>query len=390
MSRQLILSIIAITLGRLVINITKRFPYPFVSAIAGQFAVAPSAIQNVIALNNATGLLSPAFGTVSEKYGRKPVMLVMLGIMSVASFLGVLIPEYSVFVLAMIAFGFGKIIYDPTFQAYCGDVIPLNRRATIMGITELGWAGSLIIASPVVGFILDTGTMRSVFIFLTLCLVVGFIAVWQFAESDVRSSTEKNAIKIISPIAALNIIRQHRPAVFGLIFAFCLTSSNELFFINYGLWMERSFDLALTALGTVTIVVAIAEVIGEFIVIGIADRIGTKRTALGGALLATIFYLIIPSLSNSLPMALAGILFMFVGVETAIVASIPMFTEILPNARAVMMSGNMGAHSLGRVIGAAFGGFIYATTGEFAIVGMIASIVGGICFIVMWRFIPTN
>ena len=54
-----------------------------------------------------------------------------------------------------------------------------------------------------------------------------------------------------------------------------------------------------------------------------------------------------------------------------------------------MMSANMGAHSLGRVLGAAVGGIIYATTGgDFLVVGTVASVIGTIAFIVMWRFIP--
>ena len=162
-----------------------------------------------------------------------------------------------------------------------------------------------------------------------------------------------------------------------------------MFFINYGLWMEDSFDLALTALGTVTIVIAIAEIIGEFIVIAIADRLGPKTTSMAGMLTAAISFSVIPSLSFSLPLAMFGIFVMFIGIETAIVASLPLFSELLPQSRSVMMSANMGAHSLGRVIGAALGGFIYAASdGSFAFIGLVAGGLGLLGFIIMRRFIP--
>ncbi len=391
MKRNLVSSIIAIILGRLVINVTKRFPYPFVSAIATNFSVPASSIQTVIALNNGTGLLSPIFGTISERYGRKPVMLAMLSMMSVMSFAGAIFSNYGVFIVVMFAFGIGKIIYDPTFQAYLGDVIPFHRRARVMGIAELSWAFSLVIAAPVVGFILDSSSLQTVFIFLGVCLILGTVAVWIFVESDVKSKNERATIKFINPIKSFQIISQHPPAVFALIFAVCLTMSHEMFFINYGLWMEESFDLVLTALGTVTIVIAIAEIIGEFIVITIADRVGAKLTSMTGMFVAAVSFAIIPSLTFSLPVALFGIFIMFIGIETAIVASLPLFTEILPDARAIMMSANMGAHSLGRVLGGIIGGFIYATTGNnFLAVGILATILGLIAFFVMLKLIPVG
>jgi len=391
LNRQTLQSIAAILLGRLVINITKRFPYPFVSAIALNFAVPVTSIQNLIALSNGMGLLSPLLGTISERYGRKPIMLIILMAMAGISFIGAMFTTYGIFVIAILAFSIGKIIYDPTFQAYLGDVVPFKQRARMMGVVELSWAFSLVIAAPVVGFLLDTSTMQAVFIFMGIALTLGAIGIWLFIESDVKSKSERQSIKFISPLMTFRLISQEPTAMFALLFAICLTISHEIFFINYGLWMEQSFELVLTALGTVTIVIAIAEIIGEFVVILLADKIGTKRTSLSGMIVATIMFAIIPSLSSSLPLALFGIFVMFIGIETAIVASFPLFTEILPNARAVMMSANMGAHSLGRVLGAMLGGIIYTMTGgNFIVVGIVASVIGALAFIILWRFIPIS
>ena len=169
----------------------------------------------------------------------------------------------------------------------------------------------------------------------------------------------------------------------------CLTISHEIFYINYGLWMEDSFGLVLTALGTVTIVIAVAEVIGEFIVIAVADRFGTKTTSMTGMLIAAICLFTIPFFSFSLPLAMFVIFIMFVAIETSIVSALPLFTEILPKSRAVMMSANMGAHSLGRLVGAALGAFVYAaSSGNFLLVGIIAGGLGVIAFFIMWRLIP--
>ena len=391
MTVQIIRSILAIVFARLIINITKRFPYPFVAAIGAGFNVSAASIQNVIALTNGSGLLSPLLGTISEHYGRKTVMFGILAMMSGMSIIGALFADYGIFVVVMFSFGIGKIIYDPTFQAYLGDVIHFKRRARVMGIAELSWALSLVIAAPLTGFLLDASSLQAVFVFLAAALAAGAAALWIFVESDARPGQDHQKIRLINPLAAIRIVSKHPPAVFALLFAICLTVAHEMFFINYGLWMEDSFDLVLAALGTVTIVIAIAEIIGEFIVIAIADRLGPKTTSMSGMLAAAISFSIIPSLSFSLPLAMFGIFVMFIGIETAIVASLPMFTEILPQSRSVMMSANMGAHSLGRVIGAALGGLVYASSGgSFVFVGFIAGGLGLLAFIIMWRFIPAE
>ena len=388
MSKKTIRSILAIVFARLIVNMCRRFPYPFVAAIGASFQVSAGSIQNVIALTNGSGLLSPLLGTLSEHYGRKAMMVSVVMMMSAMSLIGALFADYGVFVVVMFSFGIGKFIYDPTVLAYLGDVIHFRQRARVIGICELSWALALVIGAPLAGFLLDASSLQAVFLFLAAALAAGAATLWVFVESDRQPRQEDRSVRATNPLAAIGIVSRHRPAVAALLFSICLTVSHEMFFINYGLWMEESFDLALTALGAVTIVIAIGEVIGEFIVIALADRLGPKLTSMTAMLMAAFCFGIIPLLSFSLPLAMFGILVLFICIETAIVASLPLFTEILPQSRAVMMSANMGAHSLGRLIGAAVGGLIYAGSGgSFLLVGLVAGSLGLIGFIVMQRFV---
>ncbi len=385
MNNSVVRSIFAIFFARLAINVTRRFPYPFVAPIGAAFGVSADSIQNVIALTNGAGLFSPFFGTLSERYGKKAVMLGALTMMTAMSLLGAIFADYGVFVLVMFGFSVGKIIYDPTFQAYIGDAIHFSRRARVMGIAELSWALSLVIAAPVAGFLLDVSTLQAIFFFLALLLGSSAVVFWLLVDPTAGGGGQQR-LRIMNPLSAIRVVSAHPPAVFGLCFTVCLTASHEIFYINYGLWMEDSFDLVLTALGAVTIVIALAEVIGEFIVITLADRFGAKRTTMCGMLIAATLFLIIPNLSFSLPAAMLGIFLMFIAIEAAIVSALPLFSEILPQARAVMMSANVGAHSLGRVAGGALGAVIYKFSGgNFLAIGLVAGGLGMLAFLIMLR-----
>ncbi len=391
MNARVARSVFAIFFARLAINVTKRYAYPFVSPIAASLSVSAESIQNVVALSNSAGLLSPVLGVISEHYGRKAVMVGVMLLITGMCLLAALFSSFGVFVVVMFVIGIGKIIYDPTVQAYFGDTIHFSRRARVMGIVELSWALSLFVAAPVTGYLLEASTLQAVFLFIAVMSALGGLAIWRLVEADRKPDAAPKRIRMINPLTAMRAVSAHPPAVFALLFSLCLTVSHEIFFINYGLWMGSAFDLVLTALGAVTIVIAIGEVIGEFIVITLADRFGVKRTAMVGMLIAAVCFFIIPTLSFSLPLAMFAMVIMFICIEASIVASFPLFTEILPDARAVMMSANMGAHSLGRVAGAAFGGLIYKHSGgSFLVIGIIAGLIGLLAFVIMLRYVPSG
>lgn len=375
-------SILLLTLARLVMDMTKRFVYPFVGPIAAQLGVSPAAIQNVLASQWGIGLTSPFFGTLAERYGHKRMMLISLFGMALAGLIGAVLPVFGVWAFVMVCFGFGKVIFNPTMQAYLGNLIPYNQRGRAMGIVELSWAGSLLFVAPLAGFVLEHSTMQVLFLIFTGMLTVVAVAGWVYLPPDNAMDKKKRSSKQL--LADWGIILRSPVAMSALLFSMTLVGANELFFINYGLYMEATFELPLTALGAVTIVIAAAEALGEVIVISIADRVGKRPLAMAGALGAAVAYFALPNLASNLPLTLVALFMMFMCVETAIVASFPLFTEIVPNAKAMMMSANNTAHALGRMGGAALGGAIYATSGNFVLTGAIALGIGLVAFVMMW------
>jgi predicted MFS family arabinose efflux permease len=170
----------------------------------------------------------------------------------------------------------------------------------------------------------------------------------------------------------------------ALAYAFCLIVGQEIFFITYALWMQSSFNLALGTLGLATIVLGFAEAGGELVVSAAGDRLGMHNMALYGAILAGIGFAVIPHLNQNIGVALVGMFVLFVLVEMAIVASIALFTEVLPDARSVMMSASMSAMSIGHLAGVLIGGGLYELTGSFALIGVVAMVIVLIGCAFMW------
>jgi len=70
--------------------------------------------------------------------------------------------------------------------------------------------------------------------------------------------------------------------------------------------------------------------------------------------------LLLPALGKSVPGALLALFGFYITFEFTLVSIIPLMTELVPEARATLMSGNITALSAGRVLGAAAGLALYS------------------------------
>lgn len=353
------------TLSRFFFNCARRFPYPFAPALSRGLDVPLTAITSLIAINLATGILSPLFGPLSDRWGYRAMMLVSLGILALGMLTGGLLPYYTVIMLALFLAGLGKSIFDPALQAYLGKIVPYGRRGLVIGIVEFGWSGSSLIGVPLIGLLIERVGWQSPF------FVLGGLSLLAMAALGMVIPTEGR--QPIAAAPALNFrevwcqVRGNRAALGVLAFSFLLGLANDNLFVVYGAWLEGTFALSIVALGVASSVIGVAEMIGEGLTASIADRLGLKRSIMVGLALSVLSYILLPLFGHTLPLALAGLFVVFLSFEFAVVTSISLTTEVLPGARATMMASFMATMSVGRVIGALAGGPIWLAGGLTAI-----------------------
>jgi predicted MFS family arabinose efflux permease len=145
-----------------------------------------------------------------------------------------------------------------------------------------------------------------------------------------------------------------------LLTSLLLSAAMELPFIVYGAWLETAYGLSLTALGLMSVVVGLAEATAEFGTAVLTDRLGKKRSVLLGLLGLAAGLVALPSLAAlGLAPALAGLVGIMLAFEFGIVSLLPLATELAPDARASLLSLNITALSLGRIMGAVAGGRLW-------------------------------
>ena len=153
------------------------------------------------------------------------------------------------------------------------------------------------------------------------------------------------------------------PALAGISIALWASAANELVNLIFGVWLEDSFGLKIAALAGASAVIGISELTGEGLVALTTDRLGKPRALILGLSGNALAALLLPIVGTTEAGALVGLFLFYITFEYVMVSHIPLMTEIIPSARATMLSFNLTGHSLGRMIGALLATFIYQRFG---------------------------
>jgi len=277
-------------------------------------------------------------------------MLAGLGLIAFGLAVVSIHPTYATFFAALLFSAGGKILFDPSMQAYLGDRIEYAQRSLAIAATELGWSLSFLVGIPIAGWLIDRGGWTAPFPWLagSALAAAGLLAVI-LPPDRVRRSAPPSLLR------HLKAVLRHPAAVAGLALGLLLSSANETVSIVFGLWMEQSFGLQVAALGAASAVIGLAELGGEGLVAGLSDRLGKRKAVALGVVLNSLAALALPRIGTSTAGALVGLFAFYITFEFTLVSSLPLMTELVPAARATVMAANVAALSLGRALGALAG-----------------------------------
>jgi len=344
---------------RIIINTMHRMVYPFLNIFARGLGVEFGTLSQIVAARNFVGVFGPIFAPVADKRGRKFAMLLGIVFFTIAMTAVALYPSVWTFGLALLLALLCKYFFDPAMQAYFGDRIAYERRGTALAITEIAWGLSFILGIPLMGYLISKYGWNAPFPLLA-GLGVGMFAVilWMVphaphASQPTVTDSRKNFRAVLTSV----------PALAGISIAVWASAANEMVNLIFGVWLEDSFGLKIAALAGASAVIGLSEISGEGLVALTTDRLGKPRALVLGLTGNALAALLLPIVGRTEVGALAGLFLFYITFEYIMVSHIPMMTELVPEARATLLSFNLTGHSLGRLIGALLATFIYQRFG---------------------------
>ena len=346
--------LIIFMLLRTILNTAHRMVYPFLPIFARGLGVDISTMSLLMTGRSLLGATSPIFASVADQRGRKFGMLLGTAVFTLGVGLVAIRPGIWTLAAALILAVFGKYMFDPSMQAYFGDRIPYAQRGTALAVTEVAWSLAFIAGVPAVGFLIAKFSWSAPFPVLAALGLVMLLVIWRIVpQEDPHHEPTTNSRD------GYKAVFTSVPAMAGISIALWASAGNELVNVMFGVWLEDSFGLRIAALAGASAVIGLSELSGEGLVAFTTDKLG-KPLALGiglaGNALASI---LLPFIGQTQTGALIGLFLFYITFEYIMVSHIPLMTELVPSARATMLSLNITGHSVGRAIGAFLAAIIY-------------------------------
>ena len=351
---------------RTIFNTMHRMVYPFLGTFARGLGVDITALSFALTGRSLAGAFVPFLASVADQRGRRFGMLSGIALFTFGVSLVVISPSLWTLTAALILALLGKYMFDTAMQAYFGDRVPYQRRGFALAITELGWAFAFIIGVPAMGFLIAHFGWAVPFPVLTVLGVGMFAVIWWMAPRQ-----DANHIRSSKPWENFGVVLRNVPALAGISIALWASAGNELVNLIFGVWLEDSFGLQIAALAGASAVIGFSELGGESLAALLTDRIGKPRALALGLTTSAAAALLLPFIGKTELGALIGLFLFYITFEYVMVSHVPMMTEMVPKARATVMSFNLVGHSLGRAIGAFLAPFIYRHYG-FLFVALLA------------------
>jgi predicted MFS family arabinose efflux permease len=367
---------------RLFFNTAVRFGYTFAPALGRGLGVPLTSVTSLLAAGQATGLFGLISGPLTDRAGRRRMMLAGCAMLAGGMLVGGVLSVYWAIGLALFLAGLGKVFFDPALQSYIGDWVPYERRGRAFGLSEFAWAGSLLVGVPLVALLISRLGWRSPFFLLGGAGLLGAAAVMVWFPRDPPAGPRSDIAAGLW--RAWRRVSQEPAALYTLAFGFLVGGANQILFVVYGVWLEDAYGLSIVALGAASLILGFAELAGEGLMASIADRVGLRRAVMAGTVALVLSYVLLPALGRTLVGAVAGLFIVFLCFEFTVVTTSSFVIEILPGERATMLSSLMAASSLGRVIGVVVGGLVWLAGGLVANALFAAVIVGAALACLAW------
>jgi DHA1 family tetracycline resistance protein-like MFS transporter len=223
-------------------------------------------------------LLAPLLGALSDRYGRRPVILLALVGMGINYVLLAFAPTLALFALGrMIAGAFGATF--TAAGAYLADVTPPEKRAQSFGLIGAAF-GFGFITGPVIGGPLGDIDLRLPFL-VAACLSLADFVFAYFALPESLAPANRKAFdwRHANPVGALRAVGRYG-SVLGLMAIFVLAMfANRVAEMTWVLFTSYRFGWNNTQTGLSLGMVGVMFIVGQGgLVRVLVPRLGERRT----------------------------------------------------------------------------------------------------------------
>ena len=237
---------------------------------------------------------SPLMGTLADRWGRRPVVLLALGAFIASNVGFVLARSVVVFIIIRVFEGFFTAGLGPAAMGLVSDVAPADRRARWVGVVAGGTSVGWVIGPLIGGVLYDLGGYAAPFVASAGMAAITFAAAFvvipethtaaresQFASGDGLARWQRLWAVLPRPLDTLAVLFV---LSFLMVFCWAFIEPHLMFYVFDDLgWSTAQFGVAVAGYGS-------ALVVGELALGQLSDHWGRKPVLVVGLVLHTAQY----------------------------------------------------------------------------------------------------
>lgn len=306
-------------------------------------------------------IASPFVGRLSDKVGRKPMLVWGMLIFAVAEFIFALAQHLWVFDVSRAVDGLAAAMFVPTSMALAADITSEKDRAKVIGWLSAAFSGGLILG-PGLGGMLAHVNYKFPFWIAGLLGLISTVIAWRFLPHDedelVKSATKNPEDELLSSgwSQLRQIINPTLMTLFGMIFvaAFGLAGFESI----YSLYVNEvhNFDLSAIAL-VLTLNGIISLILQVFLFDRLVQWLGEVRL-MRYCFFISVIGTILVIYDHSHWHIIVATLLVFEAFDLLRPAITTLLTKMSQTSQGLLNGVNMSLTSVGNIIGPLISGYL--------------------------------
>lgn len=234
---------------------------------------------------------APAIGNLSDRFGRRPVLIASLAMLGVDYLITAMAPSIFWLFVARFLSGIAGAAY-PTANAYIADVSPPEKRAANFGLVGAAFGIGFVIGPAVGGVLGQYGARLPFYVASGIAFCNALYGFFVLKESLPLQSRRKFELWRANPVGALLVLRRF-PAMLGLFGVVVLMrlahDANPVIWTYYTIlkfnWSTAEVGYSLMVVG------AMLALVYSFVTRIVVPKIGEVRSVYFGLAFGTIGFM---------------------------------------------------------------------------------------------------
>ena len=312
-----------LTASKSISNLALRWITAFLPTLERAFSTTTGTLTSILGLAELGGLSTTLVGRTLDR-GRHRLIFVASLLLITASSVIALGGSIATFSISMVLLLVGVSNLTVAGIAYIGERVSYSSRGRAIGTFETSWALSLLLGAPILAFLIDRYGWRAAYVALALLNGLAAVAIFRSMPApQVAGVTKRTSLFGGLPPSAWP----------PLIASAAVAGAGMSIFVVMGAWLSDDYGLSVAGLGAIATGIGAAELASSSAVAVVADRIGIRRSVGIGGLLLGLGLVVIALSSDSVIIALIGLIVLVIGFEYGFVSSLSLMSEAAPQAR---------------------------------------------------------